>query len=558
MSDIERSSMLVPEGKSQLNRYINDSLLVLGSTSILTGIIYLIHLDTRIPDSFLLYLLAILALAGMRGLYASLLASFTAFFSFDFFFVPPLYNLRVSKFEDVLTLVIFLLTALITSQLASALRDRAQYANRREMGTRILYDLLRATNREEDMEGQLPIFAQAIVEVFSFWGIRDCMFLLPDAAGEFLPPIGRHGRIEPFYSSWDETAATAWVLAQGRTLDLYHEPLLFPTPGISLHIGTKKNHKKSLYIRFVPLKTDQKTVGVLILHIEHNQRLHALNNYLGVDHEHPTQQAVFFSTFLEQAVALIERERLRSESLHIKILQQTDTLRAALLSSVSHDLRTPLSTIKTAATSLLQKEVKWDEETQHSFAAAIVRESDRLNRLVENLLDMSRIEAGTLHPEKVWYPIDELVRDVVHRTRERLQERIVQIDIPDDLPPVKLDYVQIDQVVTNILENAVCHTPEGIPIEICITVQEAQIQVSIADHGPGIAPAAREHIFDKFYRVLKGPTNPRNSRGSGLGLAICRGYVEAHGGCIWMEARKGGGSVFHFTLPLSEMDEIHL
>jgi two-component system sensor histidine kinase KdpD len=297
---------------------------------------------------------------------------------------------------------------------------------------------------------------------------------------------------------------------------------------------------------------------VLRLVIEHNQRLPALSNHLGIEQEQPTQQAVFFSTFLEQAVALIERERLRNESLHVKMLQQTDTLRAALLSSVSHDLRTPLSTIKTAATSLLQKEVKWDEEAQSNFASAIERETDRLNSLVENLLDMSRIEAGTLQLEKVWYPIDELIRDVVHRMREHLRERAIQINTPDDLPPVELDYVQIDQVVTNILENVACHTPEGSPVEICIAAQKDQIQVSIADRGPGIAPEAREHIFDKFYRVLAGSSSPRNSRGSGLGLAICRGFIETHGGRIWMEPREGGGSIFHFTLPLNTMDEIQL
>lgn len=558
MSDIEPLSMLAPEGKPDLHRYISDSLLALGSTGVLTGIIYLLHLDARVPDSFLLYLLAILGIASTRGLYASLLASFSAFLSFDFFFVPPVYSLIVSKFGDVLTLVVFLITALTTSQFASALRDRAENSRRRELGTRILYDLLHATNCEIDMERQLPIFAQAVVEVFSFWGIRDCMFLLPDGTGQFLPPIGTRGKAEQIQRSWNEEAATEWVLMQGRTLDLYRGPLLFPTPGFSLRIRAQKKLKKSLYVRLVPLMAEQKVVGVLRLLIEHNQHLPASSNHLGIAHEQPTQQAVFFSTFLEQAVALIERERLHSESLHVKMLQQTDALRAALLSSVSHDLRTPLSTIKTAATSLLQKEVGWDEETQHSFAAAIEREADRLNSLVENLLDMSRIEAGSLHPEKVWYPVGELVRDVVHRMRGHLGERAIQINIADDLPPVELDYVQIDQVMTNILENAAYHTPEGSPIEICIAAQKNQIQVSIADRGPGIAPAAREHIFDKFYRVLAEPAIPGNSRGSGLGLAICRGFVEAHGGRIWMEPREGGGSTFHFTLPLRKMDEIQL
>jgi two-component system, OmpR family, sensor histidine kinase KdpD len=221
--------------------------------------------------------------------------------------------------------------------------------------------------------------------------------------------------------------------------------------------------------------------------------------------------------------------------------------RASLLSSVSHDLRTPLSVIKTAATSLLRKEIRWDEEALHSFASTIERKADRLNRLVENLLDMSRIEGGALYPEKVWYPLDELVHDVLGRMHSQLQGRIVQMHLPDDLPPVKLDYVQIDQVVTNLIENAVHYTPAGSPIDVSIEAQEEQTLVSIADRGPGISLTERERIFDKFYRgdSYASGYNP----GSGIGLAVCRGLVEAHGGRIRMEGREGGGALFHFTLP---------
>src|SRR5262249_8418459 len=162
---------------------------------------------------------------------------------------------------------------------------------------------------------------------------------------------------------------------------------------------------------------------------------------------------VFLSAFLEHAVVLIERDRLRRESLNIEMLQRTDSLRAALLSSVSHDLRTPLSTIKTSVTSLLAKEVQWDDEARHSFASAIERECDRLNGLVEKLLDMSIIEAGALQLEKVWYPLDELVQSVLERMRKQLQGRNVQVAMPDELPPVEIDHMLIDQVITNLLEN---------------------------------------------------------------------------------------------------------
>jgi two-component system sensor histidine kinase KdpD len=269
---------------------------------------------------------------------------------------------------------------------------------------------------------------------------------------------------------------------------------------------------------------------------------------------------VFFSTFLEQAVTVIEGGHLRQQNVRMQVLQQTDALRSALLSSVSHDLRTPLATIKTAATSLLEEDMQWDEETYRGFASAIEREVDRLNSLVENLLDMSRIEAGSLRPEKVWYPLDALLRDVLDRMHPFLEGRIVQISLPDSLPPVEVDVVLIEQVVTNLVTNAVSYTPAGSPIEVSVQVEEEAV-VSIADRGPGIALAEQEHIFDKFYRVLgKAQTagETRERRGSGLGLAICRGLVEAHGGRIWVESRPGGGAVFRFTLPLSTTGKLEL
>src|SRR5205085_1068898 len=202
----------------------------------------------------------------------------------------------------------------------------------------------------------------------------------------------------------------------------------------------------------------------LHLSIEDDPRLFSAERSLGVERERSLPRTAFFWTFVDQAASVIERERLRRETLQVEVLRRTDALRAALLSSVSHDLRTPLSSIKAAASSLLQEDVQWDDEARHSFALAIVREADRLNRLVANLLDMSRIEGGALKPEKEWYPINELIQDVVARMQPVLQGRVVHTDLPADLPPVKLDYLQIDQVLTNLLENAVRYTPAESPI----------------------------------------------------------------------------------------------
>ncbi len=535
---------LLARKERKWKRYVADSLLVLASIALLTGSLSLFHLYQIIPDSLLLYLPVILALAAIRGHYAALLASFMAFFLFDFLYVPPVYSLIITKFADVIALVVFLIVAITTGQLASALRRRAQDASRREREARVLYDVVHATNREEDMEHQLSIFARSFVEVFSPWGIHECMVLLLDENGKIVPRTNMAPADGYAPLSIYEQDVLLQVFTGAHTVDIM--PALDSRADKAqrgLHF-IEAHAQSTRCTRFIPLKTEQRVIGVLRLLVVNDAR--QVSRKVQPD----ITQSVFFSTFLEQAVTVIERGRLQRESISNKVLQQTDALRAALLSSVSHDLRTPLTTIKTAASSLLQTEVQLDEDVRNHFALAIERESDRLNRLVENLLDMSRIEGGALHPKKVWYPLDEIIYNVLARMQPLLEERMVQKFIPDLLPPVEMDYVQIGQVVTNLLENALRYTPAGSPIIICIQVKGEQLQASIADRGPGVPLTERERIFDKFYRVYREPQAADADRGSGLGLAVCKGVIEAHNGHIWVEAREGGGSIFCFTLPM--------
>jgi two-component system sensor histidine kinase KdpD len=557
VSHIQSLFLAEPKKVPPWKKFLFDSLLAPSSISLLTGLFLLFHLYPNVPDLFLAYLLVILALAGIRGIYAALIASFLAFFFFDFLFISPFYTLIVAKWEDVLALMVFLITTVLTSQLANVLRRRAEDASRRERGTRILYDVLRATNHEDHLQRQLAILAHSIVKVFSVWGVSDCLFLLPDGE-KFLVLGGTKESVDYTELVSEVEQVATWVVEHGSPRDIIQEPVVYHKPNIPhfqqflrrltvQRVETVVLH----YQRLIPLKTDQKIAGVLLLSIEEGQERIPFANGRVKEEELSSPQGVFLSAFVEHAAVLIERDRLRRESLHIEMLQRTDSLRAALLSSVSHDLRTPLSTIKTSVTSLLAKEVQWDDDARHVFACAIERECDRLNELIEKLLDMSRIEAGALQLEKVWYPLDELLDSVLARMQKQLQGRNVQIAIPDDLPPVEIDQVLIDQVVTNLLENAVTYTPAGSPIDIfaCI-MEEKYVKISIADRGPGIRPDEREYIFDKFYRVLTNATHPSSSRGSGLGLAICHAFVEAHGGHIWVEAREGNGAIFHFTLPL--------
>ncbi|MEO8973433.1 MAG: ATP-binding protein, partial [Ktedonobacteraceae bacterium] len=496
----------------------------------------------------------VLALASTRGLYAAILAAVVAFFSFDFFLVPPLYKFTIAHTEEWLALIVFLATAIITGQLASALRQRATQANRQARETRILYELVQATNSDEDLGHQLNIVAKSIVDVFSTLGVRDCAILLPDKLGKLTLQAGEQKKL-----SADEDAMAALVMARGQTVELHDVPFapqLSPVHAPRAIVrSTASLQKIRRYVRMIPLMMGQKVVGVARLLIEDDQRTFTVGKNLGAERERSDPNMAFFWTFLDQAAAVIERARLRSESMQIELLQRTDALRAALLSSVSHDLRTPLSSIKAAASSLLQEDVSWDEEARRSFALAIEHEADRLNRLVGNLLDMSRIEGGALKPEKEWYPVEELIHDVLGRMQPLLQGRAVETDLPENLPPVELDYLEIDQVVSNLLENALRYTPASSPIEVSAHVKGSEMEICVADRGPGIPLAERERVFDKFYRVL-GPrrvaTQPTQPTGSGLGLAVSKGLVEAHGGHIRVENREDGGALFCFTLPVRE------
>ncbi len=554
MSQIEHVLTTGASEERSWRRYLIDTMLATVGALFITGIIYIFQLYPRIPNITLVYLLIVLALASTRGLYAAILAGVVAFFSFDFFLVPPLYKFTIAHTEEWLALVVFLATAIITGQLASALRQRAQQANRQAHETRILYELVQATNSDEDLGHQLNIVAKAIIDVFSTLGVRDCAILLPDLQGKLTVQAST---LQPGVRdklSSDEVAMASLVMSQAQTIELYDVPLarqvsLVHAPRAIVR-STASLHDTRRYVRMLPLKMGQKVVGVARLLLEDNPRTFTSGKNLSAERERSDPRTAFFWTFLDQAAGIIERARLRNESMQVELLRRTDALRAALLSSVSHDLRTPLSSIKAAASSLLQEDVSWDEEARRSFAVAIEHEADRLNRLVENLLDMSRIEGGALKPEKEWYPVEELIHDVLGHMQPLLQGRIVETDLPENLPPVELDYLQIDQVLTNLIENAIRYTPTSSPIEVSAHIQGNEIAICVADRGPGIPPVDKERVFDKFYRVLGSQRTAGHPTGSGLGLAVCKGLVEAHGGHIWVENREGGGAVFCFTLPV--------
>src|SRR5215472_9118417 len=551
-----KSAMLLVSAHSrfQWRRSLLDSGLALIGVLLVTSGIAFFQLYPRISTISLSYLIVVLALAALRGQVAAILASLLAFFAFNFFLVPPLYTFVVGRLDDLVALFVFLATAIITGQLASALRSRAEEASRREQETRILYELGRAVNNEEDLSVQLATVTQAVVNVFSSWGVRDCALLLPGEDGRLslqatATSDGRDALV-PGHISPEEQAAAKWVMRHHQSVDVYDgEPATRRAGRMTLRGTVRAKQAQTMpFVRLVPLLSNEEAIGVLRLAMESSGWGNERAGTLGGDRQQPGSPSAFFWSFVDQITFLIVRVRLRSAHLHIQALQETDALRAALLSSVSHDLRTPLATMKAATSSLLSQDMQWDDESRRSFLLAIERELDRLNRLVSNLLDLSRIEGNALKPDKEWYLIDELIRDVLDRLQPLLRDRLVQLHVQDDVPPVELDYLAIDQVLSNLIENVVSYTPAGTPIEMSVQQIGDQVQISVADCGPGIPPADLERIFDKFYRVVGTGRERAQSGGSGLGLAVCRGLVEAHGGHIWAENRAHGGAIFTVSL----------
>lgn len=253
-----------------------------------------------------------------------------------------------------------------------------------------------------------------------------------------------------------------------------------------------------------------------------------------------------------QAAATLyaQNQTLQNTATQAEVLRRTDALRVALLSAVAHDLRNPLAAIQVAATSLLSRRFTWSPADQQAFLTTIVEQVAHINGLIGNLLAQDRIEAGQLRPHKELCAVSEVIDRVLDRLATTLTDHPVATLISSDLPRIPFDVVEIDEVLTNLLENAVKYTPAGTPLRISAVRDGALIRISLADRGPGIAAEHLPHLFDRYYRVHAG-----DNGGSGLGLAIAKGIVEAHGGTILVATPPDGGTVFTFTLPIPRAAE---
>ncbi len=493
-----------------------------------TGIIAIIRWAADVGNISTVYLLAVIAVAVVSGRGPAIAASVAAFVAYDFFFVQPQHVFTVANEDEWISLGLLLVTGIVTGQLAVALRDRALEAERREQEAVVMYDVVTLMT-EPDLQRALTAVAERLRTEL---GVAAVVMAFGKAAPARVQ--ADVGDAEAIRIAHDEAAEM--ILAYGQR----------PTgaergrPGrwirvVQPHAQSHAPRARSKRVRSVAVELNNLRVGAIVI-----VRRPGASEFTVSDDR-------LVSAVARQLGLALERLRLQREATEAEILRRTDELRTALLNAVSHDLRTPLASIIASAGSLRQRDIDWSVDDRVEFASAIENEADRLNRLVGNLLDLSRIEAGSLRPEKGWYDIGALIREVAGRLRSVAASHVLTLDVSPGLPPLHFDYVELDQVVTNLIENAIKYTPPGTEITVSAHREGDTIEVEVTDHGPGISPEAVPHLFDAFYRAPRTP-----AAGSGLGLAVAKGLIEAHGGTIRAENRREGGARFVFTLPVEE------
>jgi two-component system, OmpR family, sensor histidine kinase KdpD len=430
------------------------------------------------------YFLAVVIAAWAGGVAGGVVAAILSATALNFFFTPPEHTLRVEHVQDFVALVVFLLVALIVGSVVARALADRARATQRERETRLLNYFATKLLSGEPIQRVLDDFATAMLEPFS---LASCA-------------IHAEGPPEPL-----EAVATRSGAATGERIEI---PLVAAGSPFGTLVAVRRAGEPPL----------------------------------------PDIDMRLLEACARQAAGAIERARLSEEAEDSRLDAEANQLRAALFSSVSHDLRTPLASIKASVTSLLDAAAAHDAEQQRELLQTVLEETDRLNRVVGNILDLAKARAGAMAPAKEPTAVDEIVESVLHRMAGRLADVRVRTALRDDLPEIRADAVQLDQVITNLLENAARFSPPGGEVLIAVAPWHGDgVQVRIADEGPGVPSEERERVFEPFYRRDDG-----HRTGSGLGLAIARAIVLAHGGRIWIEGTPLGGAAVVFELPPGE------
>jgi len=453
----------------------------------------------------LLFLTGVLIVAARTGPGPSLLASVLSFLAYNFFFTPPYYTFEVADDGDVATLVFFLLMAAIAGNLAA--RMRREMAKRRASLHRIsnLYEFGRRMSSAAGTGAVLEALAEHLAH-----SLERPVAVLTTDSGDTPATRVRSGPAKALHPAAIE-AAWSRHSPEPVMLDAWH---------------------------FLKLATHREPVGMVAIH----GRLDG-------------EQVELACSLCDQAAVALDRTRLVADLERSRLVAETEQLRSALLSSISHDLRTPLASIIGSTTSLLEYGGSFSAENRRELLATIVEEAQRLDRHIQNLLDMTRLGHGGLTLTRDWVDLHDIVASAMERLRDTLMGLRVDIEIPATVPLLWVQGALVEQALLNLLDNAIRFSPAGGRITLVAGADEDNVELVLCDEGPGIDPGEREKIFDMFYSASKGDRGQLH--GTGLGLAICRGMVAAHGGSVTAHAgRNGRGTCMRVSLPVTRPDEV--
>jgi two-component system sensor histidine kinase KdpD len=493
----KRKLMLAPPASSRFRP--RQIALTLAIVALATGVCSLLSPFLAPANLIMVYLLGVAVVASRFGAVEAVIASLASVLMFDIAFVPPKGTFAVSDTQYVLTFAIMLAVALLISRLTLRQREQAVASSSRERRTAALFSLTRQMAQSRDKREMATAAALEIGGVFE----TEIAILVPRDEG--LDPLAPSS--SRFEESPNDQAAALWSF---RNNDI---------------AGCGTQTLPSVRGLFLPLRGAQGPVGVLA--------------YLVRDPSKPLDPVKrnFLETFASSLGLALERATLAKEYHEARVQAESERTRNALLSSISHDLRTPLTSIAGAASALVQRKEGGE------LAETIYQESLRLNLQVQNLLDMTRLQSGEIRPKYEWHSLEEIVGSARARTRELIGNRPVDVSIPSDLPLLEVDASMIEKLLVNLFENAATHTPSGTRIEVTARLLSESLSLVFADNGPGIPPGQEVAIFERFAQA------GGDHQGLGLGLAICRAIMRLHKGRIWARNRSQGGAEFLVEFP---------
>ena len=492
-----------------------------------TFLVGLLELAVGLENASSVYLLAVAVVAIWWGTVAAMGTAFGGFLAYNFLFVDPRFSFTVAQPQGLLNLLLLFAIGILIGRLAGRERARERQAQRSDREARALFGvssaLATSAQSAEALHGVVERVGRETGMARVWVGLGSVPAqerVVADTGGDApVPGPGAHAVLQ---RGGDEGAATwARIMPPGEA-----RPRSAPAADRASR-GTSYR---------VEIRAGDETIG----------SLWSMNPRRG----HPQiEETRLLAATADQIAQAVRRDRLAAQAVELEIASRSDELKSALLDSVSHDLRTPLATIRAAAGSLADPHVQLTDAERRGAARTIDAEADRLNRIVGNLLDMSRIQGGALHPELERIPIGEVVEPVLNRLAPALAGREVTVDLPDDVPPVIVDAVFIDQVLSNLLDNAARYAPAPAPLRVTARAQPAggRVRLVVEDGGPGVSDEAMPHLFEKFYRIERRGEGSR--RGTGLGLAVVLGLVEAMDGTVSSERSELGGLRFTLDLP---------